>query len=35
MKLAQGYKDEGNGHFKAGKNQDAVDVYLKGVDNIE
>jgi len=28
LKLAQQYKDDGNGHFKEGKNQEAVQVYM-------
>lgn len=35
LKFAQGYKDEGNGHFKEGKNQQAKQVYLNGVEHIE
>jgi len=35
LKFAQGYKDEGNGHFKEGRNQQAVQVYMNGVEHIE
>ena len=35
LKFAQGYKDEGNGHFKEGKNMQAVQVYLNGIEHIE
>ena len=35
LKLAQEKKDEGNGHFKAGKNKEAKESYLEGVDHME
>lgn len=35
LKFALGYKDEGNGLFKAGSNQTAVQVYLNGVEHVE
>lgn len=35
LKFAQGYKDEGNGHFKEGKNQQATQVYLNGIEHVE
>ena len=35
VKAATDFKNEGNGFFKEGKNQEAATVYLKGIGEIE